>query len=36
MELAPPALGADTERVLGELCGLSADRLAALRNDGVI
>jgi len=36
MELAPPALGADTEGVLTELCGLSADRLAALRNDGVI
>ena len=36
MELAPPSLGADTEGVLGELCGLSADRLAALRHDGVI
>jgi formyl-CoA transferase len=36
MELTPPTLGADTERVLGELCGLSADRLAALRHDGVI
>ena len=36
MELAPPALGADTEGVLTELCGLSVDRLAALRNDGVI
>jgi crotonobetainyl-CoA:carnitine CoA-transferase CaiB-like acyl-CoA transferase len=36
MELTPPTLGADTERVLGELCGLSADRLAALRDDGVI
>jgi len=29
-------LGADTEGVLTEFCGLSADRLAALRNDGVI
>jgi len=36
MELAPPALGADTEGVLSTLCGLSLDRLAALRHDGVI
>jgi formyl-CoA transferase len=36
MELAPPSLGADTEGILSTLCGLSPDRLAALRHDGVI
>jgi crotonobetainyl-CoA:carnitine CoA-transferase CaiB-like acyl-CoA transferase len=31
-----PALGADTEAVLGELLGLSADEVAALRAEGVL
>jgi crotonobetainyl-CoA:carnitine CoA-transferase CaiB-like acyl-CoA transferase len=32
----PPALGQDTEAVLGELLGLSAEKLAELRRKGVI
>ena len=31
-----PALGADTEAVLGELLGLSAAEVAGLRSGGVI
>lgn len=34
--LAPPRLGQDTADVLGELLGLDATELAALRRDGVI
>jgi len=33
---APPALGADTETVLGEALGLSADEIATLRQAGVV
>src|SRR5262249_4819959 len=33
---APPALGQDTDGVLGELLGLDAARLAELRRQGVI
>jgi crotonobetainyl-CoA:carnitine CoA-transferase CaiB-like acyl-CoA transferase len=33
---APPRLGQDTDRVLGELLGLDATRLAELRREGVI
>jgi crotonobetainyl-CoA:carnitine CoA-transferase CaiB-like acyl-CoA transferase len=33
---APPALGADTETVLGEALGLSANEIAALREAGVV
>lgn len=33
---APPALGADTEAVLGSVLGLDAARVAALREKGVI
>lgn len=32
----PPSLGQHTDEVLGELCGLDADALAALRQEGVI
>jgi len=32
----PPALGQDTDAVLGELLGFDAARLAELRRDGVI
>ncbi|TNF83174.1 MAG: CoA transferase [Gammaproteobacteria bacterium] len=32
----PPALGADTDRVLGELAGLSGEALSALRDKGAI
>ncbi len=32
----PPVLGADTDRVLGELAGLSAEALAALHGKGAI
>ncbi|MCS6996786.1 MAG: CoA transferase [Casimicrobiaceae bacterium] len=34
--LAPPALGADTERVLGQWLGLSAEECARLRQRGVL
>ena len=33
---APPALGADTERVLGEMLGYSADRIQKLRSEKAI
>jgi crotonobetainyl-CoA:carnitine CoA-transferase CaiB-like acyl-CoA transferase len=33
---APPALGADTETVLGEALGLSVNEIAALREAGVV
>jgi crotonobetainyl-CoA:carnitine CoA-transferase CaiB-like acyl-CoA transferase len=33
---APPTLGADTETVLGEALGLSANEIAALREAGVV
>ncbi|MEX0695237.1 MAG: CaiB/BaiF CoA-transferase family protein [Rhodospirillales bacterium] len=33
---APPALGEHTDEILGTLCGLDADEIAALRNDGVV
>ncbi len=32
----PPVLGQHTEEVLGEMLGYDADRLARLREDGVI
>ena len=34
--LAPPLLGEHTEQILGELLGLDAERIAALRRTGVI
>jgi len=33
---APPLLGEHTERVLGEVLGLDASQIAALRSQGVI
>jgi crotonobetainyl-CoA:carnitine CoA-transferase CaiB-like acyl-CoA transferase len=33
---APPALGADTEEVLGELLGFSAEKLRNLHDEGVV
>ena len=33
---APPALGADTDAVLGERLGLDAAKVAALRDKGVV
>jgi crotonobetainyl-CoA:carnitine CoA-transferase CaiB-like acyl-CoA transferase len=32
----PPALGQDTDRILGEILGLSRERLAELHRDGVV
>ncbi|MEL6524767.1 MAG: CaiB/BaiF CoA-transferase family protein [Chloroflexota bacterium] len=33
---APPALGADTDVVLGEILGMSEETIAGLRSDGVV
>ena len=33
---APPTLGQHTDEVLGEMLGLGADEVAALRDDGVV
>ena len=33
---APPQLGADTDRVLGQMLGLSSDQIKALRRDGTV
>jgi crotonobetainyl-CoA:carnitine CoA-transferase CaiB-like acyl-CoA transferase len=36
VRLAPPVLGADTERVLADLLGIDSNRLGHLREDGVL
>jgi len=34
--MAPPTLGEHTDEVLGEVLGMSADEIAALRDQGIV